>query len=270
MKFNSFLAATLLAAPALAAPKSGLADRVRGRSLGRASRPAERLAEEGVNIATGSDGANIEYSSNWAGAARKSPPSSGSYSAVSATFNVPEPTAVSEGSGQHGASAWVGIDGDTYQKAILQTGVDFTVQNGQKSYHAWYEWYPDYAHDFSLGVTAGDTVVAKVQSLSPSQGVAIIENQSNGQSATKTLSVPQPSATLEGKNAEWIVEDFSAGGTQVNLVDFGTVTFTGCAAEAGGSTYGVSNATIMEISQNGKVHADVKAESDSKLVVTYE
>jgi hypothetical protein len=33
--------------------------------------------------------------------------------------------------------------------AILQTGIDFCIQGGEVSYDAWYEWYPDYAHDFS-------------------------------------------------------------------------------------------------------------------------
>jgi hypothetical protein len=32
---------------------------------------------------------------------------------------------------------------------VLQTGIDFCIQGGEVSYDAWYEWYPDYAHDFS-------------------------------------------------------------------------------------------------------------------------
>lgn len=46
---------------------------------------------------------------------------------------------------QYAASAWVGIDGDTAQNSILQTGVDFYVEGSSVSYDAWYEWYPDYA-----------------------------------------------------------------------------------------------------------------------------
>lgn len=49
-------------------------------------------------------------------------------------------------------------DGDECESAILQTGLDFTVSNGEVSYDSWYEWYPDYAYDFS-GITfsAGDS-----------------------------------------------------------------------------------------------------------------
>ena len=31
------------------------------------------------------------------------------------------------------ATAWVGIDGDTCTGAILQTGVDFTVESGEET-----------------------------------------------------------------------------------------------------------------------------------------
>ena len=48
---------------------------------------------------------------------------------MTGTFTVPTP------SGSSGAaSAWVGIDGDTCANAILQTGVDFTVTDGEVSY----------------------------------------------------------------------------------------------------------------------------------------
>ena len=56
------------------------------------------------------------------------------YKAVTATFTVPTPKEPSGGSGEHSASAWVGIDGDTCGTAILQTGVDFTVSGSSVSY----------------------------------------------------------------------------------------------------------------------------------------
>lgn len=46
---------------------------------------------------------------------------------------------------QYAASAWVGIDGDTADNSILQTGVDFYAEGGEVGFDAWYEWYPDYA-----------------------------------------------------------------------------------------------------------------------------
>lgn len=266
MKLNTLLTTIALAAPTLAGPH-GLAERMRARD--RLSHPLEQ-SNAGANIvSTDKNNSKIEYSTNWTGAARKSPPPGATYTAVTATFNVPEPTAVGNASGMQGSSAWVGIDGDTSSQAILQTGVDFTVNNGQRQYHGWYEWFPDYAHDFTMDISAGDDIVAIVRSDSPKSGVAILQNKSNGQSATKTLNAPAPTATLTGQNAEWIVEDFEQQGKLVDLVNFGNVRFAGCAAEAGGSTYGVSDATIMELIANGQVHSNVRTQGDEFMVVEY-
>ena len=57
------------------------------------------------------------------------------FKSVTGTFVVPVPKAPSGGSGGfYSASAWVGIDGDTCDTAILQTGIDFTINNGEVSY----------------------------------------------------------------------------------------------------------------------------------------
>lgn len=112
-----------------------------------------------INSATNST-SDVQYSSNWSGATLVTPPSGQTFNAVSGTFTVPTPSApsgVSATDGEYAASAWVGIDGNTYSTAILQTGVDFTVDtNGDVSYDAWYEWYPDYAYDFDIDISAGD------------------------------------------------------------------------------------------------------------------
>ena len=61
--------------------------------------------------------------------------SQGTYTQVTATFTVPTPQLPSGETGMHAASAWVGIDGDTCGSAILQTGLDFTVdEDGSASY----------------------------------------------------------------------------------------------------------------------------------------
>lgn len=80
----------------------------------------------------------VEYSQNWAGAVIVS----SDITSVTGTFTVPSNGASSSGSGESCASAWVGIDGDTCQTAILQTGIDFCYEGNQASFDAWYEWYP--------------------------------------------------------------------------------------------------------------------------------
>lgn len=276
MKFTiNTITTAMLATGALAAPRSGLTERLEQRGvLSRQSFPPSKIdnssEENGLLSLDGSGNANVQYSNNWAGVVRESPPASATYNAVSATFTVPDPTATDNSGDQQAASVWIGIDGDTYTQAILQTGIDSYIQNGEKSYDAWYEWYPNSAENFNLGLTAGDVIVAKVQSTSPSKGVAVIENKSTGQSVTKTLSAPSTSATLAGVNAEWIVEDFNTGNTQVPFANFGQVTFSGAQATAGDGKYGVNDGQILDIQQNGQLLASVKIDSDTQFTVTYE
>ncbi|KAF7159661.1 hypothetical protein CNMCM5623_005041 [Aspergillus felis] len=275
MKFQtSILAATLLAGSALSAPSSRSLERIRARALARQSHPMDgtgaSAADADPNAKHRASDSKVAYSKNWSGAVLEQPPVSASYTAVSATITVPEATAVAGATGQQASSAWVGIDGDTYANAILQTGVDFYVDpDGTHSYDAWYEWFPDNAHGFDLAINHGDVVVVKVQSTSPSEGVAIIENQTSGKTVSTTLTAPTPTATLAGQNAEWIVEDFQSGSTMVPLADFGRVTFTGAQANAGGQSYGLSNATLIDMQQNGKILTHSTIVTDSELTVDY-
>ena len=75
---------------------------------------------------------------------------------------------------------------------------------------AWYEWYPDYAYDFSgISFSAGDSVTTTVKATSKTGGTATIKNNSKGTTVTHTFS-GQPS--LCEYDAEWIVEDFESNG----------------------------------------------------------
>ncbi|KAJ5806722.1 Concanavalin A-like lectin/glucanases superfamily [Penicillium riverlandense] len=270
------LTAAMLAGSSLAAPRTGLAERLEKRgALARQSLPLNKIdsiaEENGILLKEGSGASSIQYSKNWAGVVREQPPPSGTYTAVSATFTVPSPTATDNSGNMQAASAWVGIDGDTYADAILQTGVDFWTENGTVTFDAWYEWYPNNAENFDLDVSAGDVIFAKVESSSPSKGVAILENQSSGQSVTTTLSAPSTAATLAGQNAEWIVEDFNSGSSMVALVNFDQITFSGAQAKSShNEAFGVNDAAILEIQQNGKVLAEVSIQSDTEFDVTYQ
>ena len=126
---------------------------------------------------------------------------------------------------------------------------------------AWYEWYPDYAYDFSgISFSAGDSVTTTVTATSKTGGTAVIKNNSKGTSVTHTFS-GQPS--LCEYDAEWIVEDFESNGSLVPFADFGTVTFTGASATSSSGTVGPSGATIMDIRQSGVVLTSCSASSSS-------
>jgi hypothetical protein len=113
---------------------------------------------------------------------------------------------------------------------------------------AWYEWYPDYAYDFSgISISAGDEIKTTVTASSTKAGTAVIENLTTGQTVSKSLS---SSYALCEYNAEWIVEDFEEGDSLVSFADFGTVTFSNAEATTSSGTVGPSGATIIDIEQN--------------------
>jgi len=270
MKFSvALISYALFTSSVLARPHgSSLGERVARRGLARKT----RLPQFEVIEATEAHGneTQVIYSSNWSGAVLSSPPSGQIFNGVSASFVVPTPQVPSgeSSSGTYAASAWVGIDGYTYQHAILQTGIDFTISDGEVSFDAWYEWYPDYAYDFNLEVNAGDTISVSVTASSLSAGTAVITNESTGESVSKSLTAPSSSSHLAGENAEWIVEDFEEGGSLVNLANFGTVTFTGATAQTAETTENASGATIFDIKTGTTVYTSV-SDDGSSVSVSY-
>ncbi|KAL1977619.1 hypothetical protein VTN31DRAFT_478 [Thermomyces dupontii] len=203
-----------------------------------------------------------------------SPPSGSRFTAVSARMTVSNATLPNDNSGKSSASpsAWVGIDGSTHTKAILQTGIDFTVDaSGAVEYNAWYEWYPEYAYDWiGFEIRAGDELEMSVEATSPSTGTAVIRNLSTGKHVSKTLSAPQPDATLAGQNAEWIVEKYLYNGEPVHLANFGRVRFTDLRAETSGA--GVLNAAGAEmvlLVQNNHIVGNATSPGPTELEVTY-
>lgn len=276
MKFTAVLLSAALAGSVLARPSSStLADRVRARANGSRLRKTLPIIKVGSGVkesfveAEGNQTAHVQYSSNWSGAVLETP-SSGYFKSATGRFTVPTPKYAGSG-GSESASAWVGIDGDTCGSGLLQAGVDFTVDSsGSVSYDSWYEWYPDYAYDFSnFGVSAGDVIQVDVTATSTTKGTLKLTNVSTGQSVSKTLSAPSGS-TLCRQNAEWIVEDFSEGGSLVALSNFGTVVFTNAGASLStGGTEGLSSATVIDLKQGSSVYTDVTINSNSQVTVKY-
>ena len=200
MKLSTYLSSMLFAASAItAAPNSPsrqerAAARFNRRSRDRHSNPLQASSLEDLRIADANQ-SHVSYSSNWAGAVLIG----SGYKSVTGTITVPTPKKPTGGSSttQYAASAWVGIDGDTCSSAILQTGVDFLIQGSSVSFDAWYEWYPDYAYDFSnFPVKAGDQIKMTVTATSTGGGSAVLQNLSTGKSVTKTFS---------GESNKWVI-----------------------------------------------------------------
>ncbi|ORY70289.1 acid proteinase [Pseudomassariella vexata] len=270
MKFTTVATALLCAESAFAAR---FTEQRRERHAKRAAARGERLtlpkivAEQGeIEAAQFDNETQVSYSTNWAGAVLIG----SGYKSVTGTIVVPTPSVPSGGSTrtEYAASAWVGIDGDTCQTAILQTGVDFYVEGSSIAFDAWYEWYPDYAYTFSgIPISAGNTITMTVTATSTKTGTAVIKNVSTGKSVTHTFTTQ--SAALCQTNAEWIVEDFSSGNSLVPFADFDSVTFTGASVTTSSGTGSVSGAEILDIQQSNKVLTSCSTSGSSTVICNY-
>jgi hypothetical protein len=265
MRTSDVIAVFLYASTIFAAPFSERRHNRRQARARRTLRPQNVTNAAEVNGQAGIDNVNAQYSSNWAGAVLID----SGFTSVTGTIVVPtpqEPPNAREGT-QYAASAWVGIDGDTCSSAIIQTGVDFYIQDGEVSYDAWYEWLPAAAYnfdEFSLG--AGDSIKMTVTASSKTSGVATLENLSTGQSVSHSFS--RESSGLCETNAEWIVEDFSNEYSLVPFADFGSVHFTDASAVSSGNSVDASDATIFNMQQNGRVLTSCSADG-SDVSCTY-
>ncbi len=118
MKFLATALAAVLGAEAVLAGPVNLVPREPRMTKRRALRKTSpRIAAEGEEmVALSSNGSQVSYSSNWAGAVLIG----SGYQSVVGTITVPTPKAPSGGSSrtQYAASAWVGIDGDTCQTSM--------------------------------------------------------------------------------------------------------------------------------------------------------
>lgn len=276
MKISVIFSATLFAVSVFAAPqqKGGLARRLERRTAERATKTTNPLKAIGsTHVTDGNNATHVDYSSNWAGAVLTAPPAGETFNAVSAKFIVPSPSVPPEGgSGTYSAAIWVGIDGDTYSKAIWQAGIDVTISDGVPSFDAWYEWFPSASIDIrDFSISPRDVISIYLTTSSKSSGSVMIDNITTGQSITTSASSSSSSAVLGGQNAEWIVEDFEINGSQVPFADFGTVLFTDAVASTSSQSVGTSDATIIELKDsNGRILTDVTIPSSSEVQIVYQ
>jgi len=255
MKFTLILAGLGLAA---AAPGTKLIQRDTSPLVPRSTRRAFADSKPNQRIEALDENANVQYSGNWAGAVQIG----NGYNKVQGTITVPRVT----GSSGSAASAWVGIDGDTCQSAILQTGISFYADG---SFDAWYEWIPDYSYSFSgFSVHVGDQIKMEVDASSKTAGIATLSNLTTGKKVSHSFTTPP--STLCETNAEWIVEAFQEGNSQVVLADFGTVTFTDASASGTGGTISPNGAQVLDISPDGgrTVYTDAEI-SNGQVSVRY-
>lgn len=131
-----------------------------------------------------------------------------------------------------------------------------------------YEWYPDYAYDFTLDVSAGDTIVMTVEATSTSKGTATIENTTTGKTVDYSWTTSE--GDLCEYDAEWIVEDFEEGLSLVPFANFDSVEFTEAyATKSSGTTVEAGSGSIIDIRQSGTVYTTCSATGET-VTCSYE
>ena len=173
--------------------------------------------------------ATAQASQNWAGYVA----SGRNFSRVSGSWVQPTVNANSDGY----SADWVGLGGAGEQsQALEQIGTSADVQNGRRTYYAWYEIVPNPETKLNLAVHPGDHLTGTV-TVNGTTVTLSLSDQTTGQSVTKTVQ----DSSADTSSAEWIAEAPSAqtggGGYQVlPLADFGTVNFANATATADGHT----------------------------------
>ena len=292
---TTLLASVLLATTALARP-SGLSGRLARRAAGRQGQPVQLIAQPATTNVS-----NVEYSENWAGAVYDSYPSVSGHSAghggvylmgavgrraLSQPSRARSPSplrahplvAAAVTPPLHGSASTATLATLPSSRPVLTSPSTMApshtmVCTANSSLDpptdhciAWYEWYPDYAYDFSgISFSAGDSVKLTVTASSTTSGTAVIENLTTGKTVTQDIT---SSSALCEENAEWIVEDYEEGDSLVPFADFGTVTFTGASATTGSGSVGPSGATLIDIEQNNEVLTSASV-SGSDVTIKY-
>jgi len=247
-------------------------ERFKRRQGGRAKRSVlSRESAAPVELSSHEGRRHVTYNDEWCGVILDG----AGFTLVTGTINVPTPKVPTGGSSgtEYSVSAWVGIDGDTCTSAILQTGIDMTVQGGEVVYDAWYEWYPDYSYDFSgFTISAGDAIKMTVSVTSKTAGKATMQNLTTGKTVTHSFT-GEPA--LCETSAEWIIEDFEEGSTLVPLANFGTLEFYDAYAIENGVTVYPSGSTgkVVDMQQGSTIVCSCSVSgtgSNADIICAYE
>jgi hypothetical protein len=186
---------------------------------------------------------SAETSHNWSGYAT----TSGTFTGVTGTWTVPQPSSASSTSGATpGVGAtWVGIGG-VNSRDLIQAGTQDITSGGQHEFQAWIEMLPQASQQVPLAVAPGDSITVSIAESSAGSGSWQISmaNNTSGKSFQTTAQYQSSESS-----AEWIEEAPAAGNgnTIVPLDNFGSVSFAGASAVENGQTLDMAQAGAQSI-----------------------
>ncbi|KAK3294926.1 concanavalin A-like lectin/glucanase domain-containing protein [Chaetomium fimeti] len=187
-------------------------------------------------------------SANWCGSVNTTP-STNQIQTIHGTFQHPT---CSQRAGvttyPQAAANWVGIDGDSWTSALLQSGTVCKIDNstGIVKNEAWWQWVPSAAYTIaSMPVSPDDWFEITIETTSATAGKITLTNLSQGH--TFTMQVKDGPA-LARVNADWVVERPYYGSTLAGFASFTDVWFDEAwATRAGTGTLGILGAKQYQI-----------------------
>ncbi|QMU71153.1 G1 family glutamic endopeptidase [Streptacidiphilus sp. P02-A3a] len=200
-------------------------------------------------------------SGNWSGYAATG--DSGSYTSVTSSWVQP---AISCGSQDTYSSYWVGLDGYN-NSALEQTGTEADCIGGQAEYGAWWEVLPASESPWSVDVEPGDQLTATVTDNGDGTFTMTLDDSTEGWNQTTTQ---QGSSGYQDSSAEVIAEATDVGGQIASLSDFGTVDFTGAAANGQALDSYAPTGIVMQNQDSGDTMAQPGSISDGSFADTWE
>jgi hypothetical protein len=162
-------------------------------------------------------------STNWSGYAVTG--ANGSVTSVSGSWIIPASTCT-KGSAPEYAAFWIGIDGWN-SNTVEQIGTDSDCANGEPSYYAWFEFYPEPAY-----------YAGRLTNLTPGHvmSASVTYNAANGEFTASITDLSDPFLTFSTtftpsrrtgppsrSSAEWIAEAPSSSTGVLPLADFRSV-----------------------------------------------
>jgi len=234
----------------------------------RSSSPAGALTLKTTNAY-----AADQTSPNWSGYVTA--PKAGAFKSTSTTFTVPTATCTGTDTA---SSFWAGIDGAD-DSTVEQDGVEADCTGGSLSMYAWLETFPAAeeeivnSSDVPAPVEPGDVVVSTVTEDSASEYTFVMNDETQDWSLNTAVQMPSGSKG-EDQTSEVITEattecTSSTDCTVMPITNFGKVAYSS-ASYNGGTVYTGSNATPIELAQNGELADSVGAlGADGAFTVTY-
>lgn len=197
--------------------------------------PATTVPPGQVIPPSGSSSGQQNISQNWSGYVA----SSGTYTAVSGTWMVPQPNTPG---GFSGDATWVGIGG-VASHDLIQAGTEIASNgNGSAQYNAWIETLPQSSHSVPLTVSPGDSVSVSIAMQSANYWKVALKDNTTGQSYQTTVRYRSSLSS-----AEWIEEAPSAGRRIVPLDNFGSVQFSSGSTVKDGKSVTIAQAGAQPV-----------------------